>query len=84
MVLMKLTQNMVASNNNCSTHLLLVRPTGGGKSDVWDTFVVLLTGVMQTIMPLLSLAADQANKVMEYAKKDPAPLSSPTIRSGVS
>ena len=43
--------------------LLLVRPTGGGKSAVRDTVGVILAGVSLTISPLLSLAADQTHKV---------------------
>jgi superfamily II DNA helicase RecQ len=43
--------------------LLLVRPTGGGKSMVRDVFSVLNAGVSLTITPLLSLGADQEEKV---------------------
>jgi hypothetical protein len=42
--------------------LLLVRMTGGDKSAVQDTFVILLAGVTLAIMHLLYVAA---NKVME-------------------
>ena len=60
-VLDKLTKMLA---NNCCAPLLLVRPTGGGKSAVRDTFAVLLAGVTLTITPLLSLGADQAKKVL--------------------
>jgi superfamily II DNA helicase RecQ len=43
--------------------LLLVRPTGGGKSMVRYVFSVLNAGVSLTITPLLSLGADQEEKV---------------------
>ena len=43
--------------------LLLVRPTGGGKSAVRNTFAVLTAGVSLTITPLLSLSADQVKKL---------------------
>jgi superfamily II DNA helicase RecQ len=52
----------LAKNNACAP-LLLVRPTGGGKSAVRDTVGVILAGVTLTISPLLSLAADQNDKV---------------------
>ena len=43
--------------------LMFVRPMGGGKSAVRDTVGVILAGVSLTILPLLSLAADQTDKV---------------------
>jgi superfamily II DNA helicase RecQ len=56
-------------NNSCAP-LLLVPPTGGGKSAVRDTLGVILAGVVLTISPLLSLAADQADKVRSRASQE--------------
>jgi hypothetical protein len=50
--------------------LLLVRPTGGGKSAVRDTVGVILAGVTLTICPLLSLAADQTDKISNRASQE--------------
>jgi superfamily II DNA helicase RecQ len=49
-------------DNSCAP-LLLIRPTGGGKLAVRDTVGIILAGLVLTISPLLSLAADQADKV---------------------
>jgi hypothetical protein len=43
--------------------LLDVRPTGGGKSSVGDVYSVMCAGVSLTITPLLSLGADQTQKI---------------------
>ena len=43
--------------------LLLVRSTGGGKSAVRDIGGILCGGITVTIVPLLSLAADQTSKL---------------------
>jgi superfamily II DNA helicase RecQ len=48
----------LAKDDSCAP-LLLVCPTGGGKSAVRDTVGVILAGIVLTISPLLlSLAAD--------------------------
>ena len=39
--------------------VLLVQPTGGGKSSIRDAHAVVNGGVSLTITPLLSLGADQ-------------------------
>jgi superfamily II DNA helicase RecQ len=59
----------LAKDNSCAP-LLLVRPTGGGKSAVRDTVGVILAGVVLTISPLLSLAADQTDKVGSKASQE--------------
>lgn len=46
-----------------SIHQLLVRPTGGGKSMVYIICGILLKGITLCIAPLLSLGADQCNKI---------------------
>jgi superfamily II DNA helicase RecQ len=47
---------------NCCAPLLPVLPTGGGKSAVQDTSVLLLAGVTITSsLPLLSLGTNQTN-----------------------
>ena len=43
--------------------ILLVRSTGGGKSAIRDCVGFCLRGVVVTIVPLLSLAADQTEKM---------------------
>ena len=48
--------------------VLLVRPTGGGKSSVRDVHGVMNGGVLLTITPLLSLGADQEDKMRVRAK----------------
>mgnify|MGYP002177090796 CR=1 FL=1 len=48
--------------------VLLVRPTGGGKSAVRDVFSIMNGGFSLTITPLLSLGADQEAKITLKAK----------------
>ena len=45
--------------------ILFVQPTGGGKSLVRDVHSVLCRGVSLTIVPVLSLGADQRKKVID-------------------
>jgi superfamily II DNA helicase RecQ len=59
----------LAKDNSCAL-LLLVWPTGGGKSAVRDTVGVILADVVLTISPLLSLAADQTDKVGSRASQE--------------
>jgi superfamily II DNA helicase RecQ len=59
----------LAKDNSCAP-LLLVRPTGGGKSAVRDKVGVILAGVVLTIPPLLSLAVDQTDKVGSRASQE--------------
>jgi superfamily II DNA helicase RecQ len=59
----------LAKDNSCAL-LLLVRPTGGGKLAVRDTVGVILAGIVLTISPLLSLAADQTDKVGSRASQE--------------
>ena len=47
--------------------LLLVRSTGGGKSAVRDITGILCGGITLTIVPLLSLAADQTSKLLQLS-----------------
>jgi superfamily II DNA helicase RecQ len=54
--------------------LLLVRPTGGGKSSVRDVFSLMNGGVSLTISPLLSLGADQEEKLKAKAKQTLGPV----------
>jgi superfamily II DNA helicase RecQ len=44
-------------------------PLGGGKSAIRDTVGVILAGVSLTISTLLSLAADQTNKIVMRASQ---------------
>jgi superfamily II DNA helicase RecQ len=54
--------------------VLLVRPTGGGKSSVRDVHGVICGGVSLTITPLLSLGADQEEKMNARAKQTEGPV----------
>jgi superfamily II DNA helicase RecQ len=65
----------VGDNYQSSTNstLLLVKPTGGGKSLVRDGIAVVLGGITLTIVPLLSLGADQTRKLNARAAQDDAP-----------
>ena len=56
--------------NNKYQKILLVRPTGGGKSLVFNTISVCIKGVTICISPLLSLGADQSRKVIQAAHDD--------------
>ena len=47
-----------------------VRPTGGGKSLVFNTVADVVGGVTICICPLLSLGADQAKKILSKTKTD--------------
>ena len=49
--------------------LLLVRSTGGGKSSVRDVCGFLCGGITLTIVPLLSLSADQTEKLLQVVSK---------------
>jgi hypothetical protein len=49
--------------------VLLVRPTGGGKSSVRDVYSIMDGGFSLTITPLLSLGADQEEKLTSRAKQ---------------
>jgi superfamily II DNA helicase RecQ len=59
----------LANDNSCAL-LLLVLPMGGGKSALREMVGVILAGVILTISPLLSLAADQTNKVGSRASQE--------------
>jgi hypothetical protein len=54
--------------------ILLVRPTGGGKSSVRDVFSLMGGVVSLTISPLLSLGADQEEKLKAKAKQHLGPV----------
>ena len=58
------------NSNVIMMRMLLVRPTGGGKTLFFNTIVVCLKGTTLCISPLLSLGADQTRKVMESAHDD--------------
>jgi superfamily II DNA helicase RecQ len=60
----------------CPRAVLLIRPTGGGKSSVRDVYSVMCAGVPLTITPLLSLGADQTEKIRKYASKNGGPVHS--------
>ena len=47
------------------TNMLVVRPTGGGKSLVYQVTASLIKGVTLFISPLLALASDQSRKLQQ-------------------
>ena len=49
---------------NSPLKLLLVRPTGGGKTLVFTSIAACIKGITLCITPLLSLGADQVQKIM--------------------
>ena len=49
--------------------ILLVRPTGGGKSSVRDVYSLMKAGISLTISPLLSFGANQEEKLKLKAKQ---------------
>ena len=55
---------------------LLVRPTGGGKSLVRNGVGACLCGITLTVVPLLSLGADQARKINSSVDASTQPISS--------
>jgi superfamily II DNA helicase RecQ len=54
--------------------VLLIWPTGGGKSSVRDVYSVMCAGVSLTINPLLSLGADQTEKNWKNASQNGGPV----------
>ena len=49
--------------------MLIVRPTGGGKSLVYQVAGYLMKGITLFISPLLALASDQLRKLRKVSKK---------------
>ena len=61
-------KNMV---KNClCIPLLLVHPTGGGKSGIRDTFAILQAGVTLTVTPLPLLGSDENYKIFKNASSE--------------
>jgi len=61
---------LLSHYTNVPVKQLLVRPTGGGKTLVFNGISACLKGVTLCISPLLSLGADQTRKVMKLAMND--------------
>jgi hypothetical protein len=59
----RLSQMMIPNSGVDPAPVLLVRPTGGGKSSVRDLHTHMFGGISLTISPLLSLGADQESKI---------------------
>ena len=57
-------------SNNKST-MLIVRPTGGGKSLVYQVAGYLMKGITLFISPLLALASDQTRKLRKVTCTQP-------------
>ena len=49
--------------SNNKSNMLIVRPTGGGKSLVYQVAGYLMKGITLFISPLLALASDQTRKL---------------------
>jgi hypothetical protein len=58
----------------CPGTVLLVRPTSGGKSSVRDIYSVMCAGASLTITPLLSLGADQTQKIRQNKSINGGPV----------
>ena len=55
--------------------MLCVRPTGGGKSLIFNVVATILKGVTICICPLLSLGADQTRKTLDAVDvESPSPI----------
>ena len=52
-----------AKRSSSITDMLLVRPTSGGKSLVYQVVSYMVKGITLFISPLLALAFDQTNKL---------------------
>jgi hypothetical protein len=57
----------LGSTSICPGVILLLRPTGGGKSSVCGVYSIICTGVSLAVTPLLSLGADQTQKIRQNA-----------------
>ncbi len=55
--------------------VLLVQPTGGGKSLAYQLPAVLIDGPTLVVSPLLALQEDQTNRLEEYGRRTVAPES---------
>ena len=66
-VLVRLFLIQSANSTYISGPVFFVKPTGGGKSLVRDIHGVVVRGITLTIVPLLSLGADQAQKLRTNA-----------------
>ena len=64
LALMRFTKSPIKPSS-----VLLIHPTGGGKSLVRDVYSVLFRGVTLTIVPILSLGSDQKVKLKKKAQQ---------------
>jgi hypothetical protein len=55
---------------------ILIQPTCGGKPSVRDVYSVMCAGLSLTITPLLSLGADQTEKIWKNASQNGGPVHS--------
>jgi len=63
-----LLQMNAMSYTEPTSPVMVVRSTGGGKSAVRDVTGCIMKGVVLTIVPLLSLGADQTKKLEAYVR----------------
>ena len=66
-VLERLALMRFSDSNVTPSSVLLIHPTGGGKSLVCDVYHVLFRGVTLTIVPILALGSDQKVKIQNKA-----------------
>jgi hypothetical protein len=64
----------LGSTSICPGVILLLRPTGGGKSSVCGVYSIICTGVSLAVTPLLSLGADQTQKTRQNASLNGGPV----------
>jgi hypothetical protein len=65
---------VVNSTDHCPGPVLLVRPTGAGKSATRDCIGFILGGVVLTIVPLLSLGANQCDSLLRNVAERGLPV----------
>ena len=68
----RIIRHLVLSHrSNDNTNMVVVRPTGGGKSLVYQVAGYLMKGITLFISPLLALASDQIRKLRVITRNRP-------------
>ena len=62
---------VLSHRSNDNTNMVVVRPTGGGKSLVYQVAGYLMKGITLFISPLLALASDQIRKLRVITRNRP-------------
>ena len=59
---------VISHRSNNKQNMLVVRPTGGGKTLVYQVAGYMLKGITLFLSPLLALASDQTNKLRKTTR----------------